>query len=211
LNTGLSATAGPVAGHPLWHFGIVAAAAILAYGGIRVRETWGRSLHRFRPPNGATAMIAVLGLACSGAHAFICPDHFHEWVIYGLFFMTASVVQAAWSILILFRPDAWLLLAGAAGNAAIVVTYLISRTLGIPFGPDAFHPESYDALSVAVTACETAIVAISLYTVATRLRARPFGHPAPAEPIAHSSMARLPANMRAIGRCQRTTPTPTQT
>jgi len=44
LNTGLSATAGPVAGHPLWHFGIVAAEFGRGFGkhllSTAVRDAW---------------------------------------------------------------------------------------------------------------------------------------------------------------------------
>jgi hypothetical protein len=100
-------------------------------------------------------------LICAGTHAYVCPEHFREWVVYGIFFMAASVIQAAWSILVLVRPSRHLLLAGAIGNTLVVVTFVISRTIGIPFGPEPFSPESFDALSSIVTACEVAVIAVA--------------------------------------------------
>lgn len=167
--TALLATAtSPIAGHPLWHFAIVAGGGLAAYAGIRIKETWRRPQRGWNRLTAETVLLSLLGLICAGTHAYVCPEHFHEWIVYGIFFMIASIVQAAWSILVLFRPSRQLILAGALGNAVVVITFAISRTVGIPFGPDAFKPEAFDALSATVTACETALVAIAAHMVLDR-------------------------------------------
>lgn len=157
-------------GHPLWHFAIVAAAGVLTFIGIKVSE-W-RHSNRLRLPrvDSRLVLLGALGLTCCGIHAYVCPEHFREWVVYGVFFMCASALQAAWSILVLVRPTRRLLLLGAAGNAAVIVTYFVSRFVGIPFGPDAFQPETYDALSMVATTCEAAVVALAFYLASAQHR-----------------------------------------
>ena len=159
---------GPVAGHPWWHFAIVAAAAVLTFAVIKTAEWWRNSSWRIGPPSLPFIALAALSLGCSGLHAWVCPEHFREWVVYGIFFLCASTLQATWSILILVRPSATLLLAGVAGNAAVVVTYTVSRAVGIPFGPDAFHPETVNAIGLAATTCELAAEALAAYLLIRR-------------------------------------------
>lgn len=148
-------------GHPLWHFGVVAGAAIVSFLVIKIMD-WSRRgdyrITRFFRPESA---VAALGLASSGVHGWVCPEHFHEWVLYGVFFMTASIVQAGWSAIVFLRPNRRLLLAGAAGNSAVIALYFVSRSIGIPFGPDAFHPETFDTLSMVATVCEAGVVVIA--------------------------------------------------
>jgi len=155
----------PIAGHPWWHFAIVAAAAVLTFAVIKAAEWWRHAALRMRPPSLPLIALAALSLACSVLHAWVCPEHFREWVVYGVFFVCASTLQAGWAVLIVARPNARLLFAGVAGNAVVVVTYMISRTVGIPFGPDAFHPENINALGIAATTCELAAEALAAYLV----------------------------------------------
>jgi hypothetical protein len=152
------AQGGPAAGHPLWHFGLVAGAGLVTFVGIKGAERWkqaGRQLHR---PSGPMVVLALLGLASSLIHALVGREHFREWVVYGLFFVCASALQAAWSILLLAHPSRSLLVLGAIGNAAVVSLFLISRTVGIPFGPDSFQPEALDGFGIAATGCEVAVL-----------------------------------------------------
>ena len=155
------------AGHPIWHFAVVAGAAMLTFLGIKAsewRQTRGMRIGRL---DGRLALLSVLGFACCGIHAYVCPEHFREWVVYGVFFMCVSAVQAAWAILVLVHPSRRLLLFGALGNAAVVTTYFMSRFVGIPFGPDAFKPETYDILSMVATSLEAGVVALAVYLIST--------------------------------------------
>jgi hypothetical protein len=160
----------PVVGHPIWHFAIVAGAAMLVLAGIKGLEWWGHSGRRLTKPHPAAALLAGLGLACSAIHIAVCPEHFREWIAYGIFFTTASAAQAGWSVSILIRPSRRLLLTGAIGNAAVISLYFFSRIIGVPFGPGAFKPETFDALSVAATACEATVVAGALYLTSHKPR-----------------------------------------
>ena len=55
-------------------------------------------------------------------------------------------------------PSRRLLAAGVAGNASIVMTWALSRTTGLPFGPEAWTAEPATPLDVAATAFELGIV-----------------------------------------------------
>ena len=47
---------------------------------------------------------------------------------------------------------------GAAGNAAVVLVWAVSRTAGLPIGPEVWHPEAISALDVVATALEAGLV-----------------------------------------------------
>ena len=62
--------------------------------------------------------------------------------------------------MILLRwPGQRLLLAGIAGNSAIILLYLLTRTVGLPFfGPGAWEIERVGPLDVGATVAEVVIV-----------------------------------------------------
>ncbi|MGZ4136875.1 MAG: hypothetical protein ACXVPX_04820, partial [Actinomycetota bacterium] len=51
------------------------------------------------------------------------------------FFAVVAVAQIAWGLVALARAPRWWLARGAAGNRAVVATWLVSRTVALPFGP----------------------------------------------------------------------------
>jgi hypothetical protein len=87
------------------------------------------------------------------------PEHFQEWWGYGMFFLVAGVVQVVYVPLLVRWPNQTVLLLGIAGNSAIVLLYLFTRVLGIPFfGPEAGEVEGVGIIDVCATASEAAIV-----------------------------------------------------
>ena len=95
---------------------------------------------------------AALSLIAGLIHLVVAPEHFEEWLGYGLFFGVATVAQLMYALLLVAgKPTRSLLLAGIIGNGLIIGLYLVTRTLGIPFfGPHAGHVEPVgvlDALS----------------------------------------------------------------
>lgn len=68
--------------------------------------------------------------------------HFREYFLFGLFFAIVTPLQIAWAVLVARRPgDRRLLIAGGAVNLAIALIWLVSRTIGLPFGPEALEAE----------------------------------------------------------------------
>ncbi|MGH2942591.1 MAG: hypothetical protein ACRDLN_07460, partial [Solirubrobacteraceae bacterium] len=124
------------------------------------RATTLPSSHR-APPHASRLLVhlaVALSLAAGYAHFAYADSHFEEWWAYGVFFVAAGNLQMLFAALLLWRPRAWLVLAGIAGNIAIVGVYVISRTAGVPLGPHARVVEEAHAIDWVTAAGEIAIV-----------------------------------------------------
>jgi hypothetical protein len=53
------------------------------------------------------------------------------------FFVVVTVVQLAWGAVALARAPRWWLALGAAANLVVAATWMVSRTAGLPVGPEA--------------------------------------------------------------------------
>jgi len=89
-------------------------------------------------------VLAAAALSCAAAliHVSVAPAHFEEYWGFGSFFLTVAVLQLAWAEMIR-RGDAGrgLLIAGAVGNIAVALIWALSRTVGLPLGPDSGQAE----------------------------------------------------------------------
>lgn len=113
-------------------------------------------------PGMALYAVSVLSLLAAVIHLWVTPEHFEEWWGYGIFFLAAAVAQGLYAPIMLWRPGRTLLLAGLAGNLAIVILWLATRTTGIPlFGPHAGEIEEAGVLDFACTLAEVGIVILS--------------------------------------------------
>src|SRR5215472_2003101 len=102
--------------------------------------------------------LASLSAAAAAIHFAVTFEHFEDYLLYGVFFLVLAWAQLIWPAVLLWRPSrAWLWL-GAAGNAAVLATYIASRTVGLPFGPDLHHPEPVGALDVVSCILEFALI-----------------------------------------------------
>jgi hypothetical protein len=101
---------------------------------------------------------ASLSLVAALIHLWVAPEHFEEWWGYGTFFLATAAAQLLYVPLLLRWPSRTVLLAGIAGNLAIVVLYLLTRTVGIPFlGPEAGKVEGVGLADVGATTSEVEI------------------------------------------------------
>jgi hypothetical protein len=105
---------------------------------------------------------ALMSAAAAAIHAAVAAPHFREYVPFGLLFGATALAQAAWAMLMIAAPSARLLAAGAAGNAAIVGAWALSRTVGLPVGPGRWTPEPAAALDVAASTLELGVVAAAI-------------------------------------------------
>ena len=106
---------------------------------------------------------ATLSLLAGLLHLWVTPEHFEEWWGYGAFFVVAAAAQILYVPIVLLWPTRIVLLGDIAGNLAIVMLYLLTRTVGIPlFGPEAGGVERFGFVDVCATASEMGIaVALS--------------------------------------------------
>jgi len=103
--------------------------------------------------------LAALSGGAAAIHFAVVFEHFAEYLLYGVFFLVVSWAQLIWPVILLWRaarPWLWL---GIAGNAIVIVAYVASRTVGLPFGPDLHKVESVGALDVVSCVLEAALIA----------------------------------------------------
>ena len=105
----------------------------------------------------AVALSSVAALI----HLLVTPEHFGEWWGYGTFMLAAFVAQAIYAAALLVWPG-WklLLLAGVIGNLTIIGMWAVSRTVGIPLGPETGEVEGIGALDLICTASEATLVVV---------------------------------------------------
>jgi hypothetical protein len=111
---------------------------------------------------------AALSLLAAAIHLWVAPEHFEEWWGYGAFFVALAVAQGLYALGLLRWPTRSILLLGAAGNLAVAILWLVTRTTGVPLlGPHAGEVEGVGVLDLACTLGEVGIV-VGLGTLAMR-------------------------------------------
>jgi hypothetical protein len=118
----------------------------------------------------ALALAAALSLGAAWVHLAYVAPHLRQWWAYGAFFIAAGAGQALFAPLILRRPRPWLVLAGIAGNVAIVGMYVMSRTAGPPLGPHAHVAERAGTIDLSTTAAEIVLVGVLVTLLGARTR-----------------------------------------
>ena len=119
---------------------------------------------------------SVLSIVAGLVHGIVTPDHFAEWWGYGLFFLLASMAQVTYGAAPLFarmvegepvhrlwsrRKVAAYAWVGIAGNLLVILLYVVTRTVGIPFfGPEAGVVEEVRALDVVSKLAEVALIVL---------------------------------------------------
>jgi hypothetical protein len=108
--------------------------------------------------------VGCLGLCAASAaaaavHFAVLGEHFGEDPRFGAFFVAAGLFQLAWAACILKRVSPRLLVAAGIGNALILGVWALSRTVGLPIGPDSAVPEPVGLPDLVASACEVGLVA----------------------------------------------------
>jgi hypothetical protein len=85
---------------------------------------------------------AGMSLGAAAIHFAVVGEHFDEAVILGVFFAVVGWLQAGWVIAIVTIPSHALIIGGLVGNAAVAVVWVVSRTVGLPIGPEAGEAET---------------------------------------------------------------------
>jgi multisubunit Na+/H+ antiporter MnhG subunit len=110
-------------------------------------------------PCGPHLALAATSLAAAGIHFAVMPEHFDEYVTFGVFFSVVAWLQALWAGAVALQPRRWLLVAGLVGNLVVVVVWAVSRTAGLPLGPESGEAEAASFIDVLSTVLEVVIVA----------------------------------------------------
>lgn len=119
--------------------------------------------------------LALCSAAAATIHFAVVPPHWDEYVPFAVLFAVTGAFQFLWAAAVLVQPGRRVLLAGAVANLGVAAAWVLSRTVGMPIGPDAWTPEAVGIADVVATLFEVAIVAGSvalLYPAGTRLEVR---------------------------------------
>ena len=130
-------------------------------------------------------VLLACGLAVLAAliHVQAALDHFDEYVPYAVAFIVLAIGQAGWATAVYRSAGRGRLLAGIAGCAVVVLVWLLSRTTGLPLGPDPGVAEPVGLLDVVATLDELAVMALAV----TALRSVSPGSPPAARALGRSS------------------------
>ncbi len=132
-----------------------------------------------RPP---VSIVLVIGALCTAGaaaiHFAVTQQHFEEWWGFGIFFFVAGWVQLLWAAVAVRVSSRRLLLIGFVGNLGVVVLWVLSRTVGLPFGPEPGEVESVGLSDLVATGFEvvgaTCCLALLLVPIESlRLRLSP--------------------------------------
>jgi hypothetical protein len=104
--------------------------------------------------------LAVMSLAAAGIHFAVTGEHFEEYMLFGVFFAIIAWFQALWALGVVITPSAWVLALGFMVNAQIAWVWLISRTVGLPIGPQPGVAEPAAFLDVLSTVIELSVAAV---------------------------------------------------
>ena len=117
---------------------------------------------------------ALLMLGAAAIPFAVVPDHLAEYLPFGVFFLLLGGGQVALAAATLLRPRRALFAGGAGGTLAVLLLWAVSRTGGLPFGPDPGQPEMIGFADLCVVLLEGS--ALALFAVLARgprpLRAR---------------------------------------
>ena len=104
---------------------------------------------------------AALSLVAALVHLWATPEHFNSsWWGYGAFFVATALAQGTFAIAVLRWPGTLLCVAGILGNLSIIAMYVVTRTSGIPVGPEAGMIEDPGALDMTSMVAQVGIVIV---------------------------------------------------
>ena len=109
-----------------------------------------------------------LGALSAGAaviHFVEMPGHFREDVLFGLFFLAVAAFQFLCAAAFVLRPSRRLYVGAIVGNGLVLGVWAVSRTVGLPLGPNPGVPEPVALIDAVAAAYEAGIVAACLYVL----------------------------------------------
>ncbi len=111
---------------------------------------------------GAVVGAASLSLVAALIHLWMISGHAWLWWGYGVFFLVTALAQGLLGVALLRWPVAPIVLAGIWGNLAVVLLYVFTRTVGVPFGPHTGKVEDAGILDMTATFTEMGLVVVLL-------------------------------------------------
>jgi hypothetical protein len=112
-------------------------------------------------------IAAVTAPAAGAIHLAQVGVHLEEGWIFAGFFLVVGTIQVIAGVLLLRAwPAIWLWF-GIVGSSAVIAIWIVSRTVGLPFGEDPGQAEALGTADAAASLCEAiTVVALALWLTA---------------------------------------------
>lgn len=111
----------------------------------------------------------TLATALAGAaiiHFAMVPQHMSEWAPEGWAFLMAGWAQIALAITVVLRPTRWVMTLAALASLAFVAAWVVTRTVGPPFGPHSGVAEPAAFIDIACVVLEGVAVLVAITAMA---------------------------------------------
>lgn len=103
--------------------------------------------------------LAPVWAAAAAIHLAVVGEHLEESALLGAFFLVLGAAQCAYAVAVVVRVHRRLLLVGLTVNLAVVLLWVCTRTVGIPFVEGS--PEPVGPADLVATVLELATVVLS--------------------------------------------------
>src|ERR687898_3075600 len=77
---------------------------------------------------------ATLSFLAEAIHPWGTPEHYLQWLGYGIFFLVVGALQGILGAALLFRPGQGIFVVGILGNLAVVALWVYTRVAAVPPG-----------------------------------------------------------------------------
>jgi hypothetical protein len=110
----------------------------------------------------AGLVLGGLSAAAGGIHGAAMPEHARDHWLFGVFFAASAAFQIAWAIGAMRSITRRFLIVGAVANAGFVLLWFVTRTTGVPIGPEPWMAEPVGFVDGVTVAFEISIVALAV-------------------------------------------------
>ena len=100
-----------------------------------------KTLSRMTQRTAVRLVLATASLGAGAIHLAFADAHYEEWRPLGIAFVAAGAFQVLWAVHVAARDSRAALRVGGLLSLVFIGTYLMSRTTGLPLGPEAFAAE----------------------------------------------------------------------
>jgi FtsP/CotA-like multicopper oxidase with cupredoxin domain len=105
-------------------------------------------------------------------HLAVVREHLDEYLLFGLFFIGVGLGQIMAGPLLLLRPSRRVAMGVALSSLALVALWLVSRTVGLPLGPEPWQPEEIGLSDITCVVLEGVAGAVATALVVRGRRPR---------------------------------------
>jgi hypothetical protein len=118
-------------------------------------------------------LAALASFGAAVIHFAVVPAHWQEWVVAGQFFALLALFQLVWAHAVLVRPTNLVLAGGVLANVGAIAVWVVSRTVGAPFGPHGGEPELVQAADLCALLLQLYVVMGAGWLCYRGLRGKP--------------------------------------